>query len=332
MRTRAARGCRRAGSVNPYLFIVGCARSGTTLLRRMVDAHPLIAIPREQHWLPKWFERRKGVTPEGYVTPELVSELIKYEKFVRMRIGREDLERLLGSGDPVKYSDFVSRVFDLYGQAQGKSLVGDKTPAYVDRVPTLHVLWPNAKFVHLIRDGRDVCLSVMNWKKAGRTAGRYATWEEDHVSTTALWWERKVRLGREDSGSLGPELYHEIRYEELVSEPAKTCAALCGFLDLPYDEAMLKFHEGRTKTKPGLDAKGAWLPVTPWLRDWRTQMPLEDLKRFEATVGHLLEELGYERAFADPSPQTLDHAQRIRDFFSQDVRERGVRLPVGWEA
>ena len=59
--------------MNPYLFIVGCARSGTTLLRRMVDAHPLIAIPREQHWLPKWFERRKGVTSEGFVTPELVS-------------------------------------------------------------------------------------------------------------------------------------------------------------------------------------------------------------------------------------------------------------------
>jgi Sulfotransferase family len=317
--------------VNPYLFIVGCARSGTTLLRRMVDAHPLIAIPREQHWLPKWFERRKGVTSEGFVTPELVSELIRYEKFVRMRIGREELERLLGSGDPVKYSDFVSGVFDLYGQAQGKSLVGDKTPAYVDRIPTLHALWPNARFVHLVRDGRNVCLSTINWGRAFKIARRFTRWDEDAVTTTALWWERKVRLGHEDGTPLGPELYHEVRYEELVSEPAKTCAALCGFLDIPYDEAMLKFHEGRTKTKPGLDAKGAWLPVTPGLRDWRTQMPTEDLERFEATVGDLLDELGYPRAFPDPSPQALDHTQRIRDFFTQDVRERGDRLPVGWE-
>jgi len=318
--------------VNPYVFIVGCARSGTTLLRRMVDTHPLIAIPREQHWLPKWFERRKGVTPEGFVTPEIVSKLIEYEKFVRMCIGREELERLLGSGAPVKYSDFVSGVFDLYGQAQGKSLVGDKTPAYVDSIPTLHVLWPNAKFVHLVRDGRNVCLSTINWERAFKIARRFTSWDEDAVTTTALWWERKVRLGHEAGAPLGPELYHEIRYEELVSEPAKTCAALCGFLDLPYDEAMLKFHEGRTKTKPGLDAKGAWLPVTPGLRDWRTQMPLEDLERFEATVGDLLEELGYERAFSDPSPQALDHARRIRDFFTQDIRERGERLPAGWEA
>jgi hypothetical protein len=74
------------------------------------------------------------------------------------------------------------------------------------------------------------------------------------------------------------------------------------------------------------------LPVTPGLRDWRTQMPLDDLERFEATVGDLLEELGYERAFPDPSPRALDHAQRIRDSFIQDVQERGERLPVGWEA
>ena len=60
-------------------------------------------------------------------------------------------------------------------------------------------------------------------------------------------------------------------------------------------------------------------------------MPTEDLERFEATVGDLLDELGYPRAFPDPSPQALDHTQRIRDFFTQDVRERGDRLPVGWE-
>ena len=118
--------------MNPFAFIVGSARSGTTLLRRIVDAHPQIAILREQHWLPKWFERRKGVTPEGFATPELVSELIKYEKFARLNISREQLEGLLTSDEPVKYSDFVTGAFDLYGQAQGKPLVGDKTPAYVE--------------------------------------------------------------------------------------------------------------------------------------------------------------------------------------------------------
>ena len=258
-RARAARGCRRAGSVNPYLFIVGCARSGTTLLRRMVDAHPLVAIPREQHWLPKWFEQRKGVTPEGFVTPEIVSELIKYEKFVRMCIGREDLERLLGSGDPVKYSYFVSSVFDLYGQAQGKSLVGDKTPAYVDSIPTLHVLWPNAKFVHLIRDGRDVCLSVMNWKRAGRTAGRYH-WEEDPVSTTALWWERKVRLGQEAGLPLGPDSTTSSATRSWSPSPPRRARRSVGFWTYPTTRPCSSSTRVGRRPSPASTRKGHGCP------------------------------------------------------------------------
>jgi hypothetical protein len=316
--------------MNPFAFIVGSARSGTTLLRRIVDAHPQIAILREQHWLPKWFERRKGVTPEGFATPELVSELIKYEKFARLNISREQLEGLLISDEPVKYSDFVTGVFDLYGQAQGKPLVGDKTPAYVERMPTLHALWPEAKFVHLIRDGRDVCLSILDWKKRDRTPGRYATWEDDSVSTIALWWKRRVRLGREAGASLDPGLYHEVRYESLVARPADECEALCGFLGVPFDAAMLRFHEGQERAKPDLEAKKAWRPITPGLRDWRSEMPAEDLERFEAAVGDLLKELGYERAFPRPSSRALEHAARTRETFSRDVQERGERLPERW--
>jgi hypothetical protein len=316
--------------MNPFAFIVGSARSGTTLLRRIVDAHPQIAILREQHWLPKWFERRQGVTPEGFATPELVSELIKYEKFARLNISREQLEGLLISDEPVKYSDFVTGVFDLYGQAQGKPLVGDKTPAYVERMPTLHVLWPEAKFVHLIRDGRDVCLSILDWKKRDRTPGRYATWEDDPVSTIALWWKRRVRLGREAGASLDPGLYHEVRYEALVARSAEECKALCGFLGVLFDDAMLRFHEGRERAKPDLDAKKAWRPISPGLRDWRSEMPAEDLERFEAAAGDLLEELGYERAFPRPSSRALEHATRTQETFSRDVQERGERLPERW--
>ena len=75
--------------MNPYVFIVGCARSGTTLLRRIIDAHRQIAITRETHWIAKRFERRQGVTPDGLVTPELVSRLLSREKFTRMRIGQD---------------------------------------------------------------------------------------------------------------------------------------------------------------------------------------------------------------------------------------------------
>ena len=96
--------------MNPYVFIVGCARSGTKLLRKITDAHPRIAIPRETNWIPKPFERRQGVTPDGLVTPELVSWLLSCEKFTRMRIGQDEREGLVAGEEPVSYSTFVTGV------------------------------------------------------------------------------------------------------------------------------------------------------------------------------------------------------------------------------
>jgi hypothetical protein len=270
------------------------------------------------------------LTPEGFVTPELIPKLLEYRRFPKMKVGREELERLLNSDEPVSYSSFVSAIFDLYGQRKGKSLVGDKTPSYVLNIPTLHGLWPKAKFVHIIRDGRDVCLSMLNWKKAQVAAGRLATWTEDPVLTTALWWKQRVRLGREDGIALGPELYYEIRYETLVSQPATECAALCDFLGLPHNDAMLKFYEGREKADFGLDAKRAWRPITPGLRDWESQMTFDDMERFEAAAGDLLEEIGYPRAVPAPPQEKLENAARIRHAFTQEVRAKGMRLPRHW--
>jgi hypothetical protein len=317
---------------NPYLFIVGCARSGTTLLHRIVDAHPLIAVSPEMHWITHHFKKWKHPASDGLVTPELASELTEHWRFTRLGVDREEFEGLLGSGEPVPYRGFLEGIFDLYGRVKNKPLVGNKTPAYVRSLRGLHALWPEAKFVHIIRDGRDVCLSVMSWKKAGRTAGRYATWEEYPVSTTALWWERKVRQGREGGGSLPGVLYYEIRYEDLINHPERECTRLCEFLGLPYDEAMPRFHEGKTRADlpdPKRTPKTAWLPVTSGLRDWRTEMPAGDVERFEAAAGELLGELGYPRAFPNPSPPALEHASEIRDQFVREVRSRGGLLPEG---
>ena len=318
--------------LNPYVFIVGCPRSGTTLLKRMVDAHPQIAITPETHWVPRCVRKKIGVSDDGLVTPQLVPTLLAYRKFANLKITRDEIEALVASGRPLRYADFVSAVFDLYARGQRKRLAGDKTPGYVQEIPLLHELWPGARIVHLIRDGRDVGLSVLDWDRAPRTAGRYAIWDEDRVTTAALWWERFVRLGREAGETLGPDLYCEVRYESLVTDPVGVSEALCGFLDLPYDEAMVRFHEGRTRENPALSPKKAWRPLTPGVRDWRTQMGREDVERFEAAAGGLLDALGYDRACPDPEPRQLEHASRLRDAFIRDPRLRRRRLPRGWTA
>jgi hypothetical protein len=316
--------------VNPFLFIVGCTRSGTTLLRRIVDAHSDIAITRETHWITQLIEE-DGFSPDAPVTPELLSRLRTYRKFTRMGVDESQLDRLVSDEEPVSYAELVTVIFDLYGRSMGKRLVGDKVPTYVRSIPLLHGLWPSAKFVHLIRDGRDVCSSLMGWGRDERFAKLFpSAWPEDPLSTMTLLWEQLVRLGREAGAKLPVEVYYEMRYEALVADPAGECEKLCDFLGVPVDERMLKFHEGRTRDDPGLSAKRAWRPITGGLRSWRSEMSGPDLERFEAAGGDLIGELGYSRAVPDPDPAARRRAGLLRDAFARDVRARGSPLPERW--
>jgi hypothetical protein len=316
--------------VNPYVFIVGCPRSGTTLLHRLADAHPLLAIVHETLWIPGFYERRVGLAANGDVTPALLPRLVEHRRFKHLEIAPEELERMLAADGPLPYARFVTALLDRFGAARGKPLVGDKSPGYVRNMPVLHELFPHARFVHLIRDGRDVCMSAVNWRKADRVFGGYATWPQDRITTAALWWERSVRLGRESGRALGPELYAEVRYEDLVADPEGECRRLCHFLGVEFDAAMLRFHEGRTRALPGLSTKRRWLPPTAGLRDWRTEMDADDVDTFEATAGELLEELGYGRGAPRPDPALIARSTQVRHVFGADVLARRRPLPERW--
>jgi hypothetical protein len=310
---------------NPFVFVVGCPRSGTTLLRRILNAHPQLAIPKvETHWIPKFFNKRCGLTADGRATPELLSHLEAYHRFPRMGISRQELETLLAVDPEQTFSEFTGHLFDRYGDKRGKRLVGDKTPGYVRHIALLHGLFPQAKFVHLVRDGRDVCLSMLAWDRLHKSAGGIRSFAQDPVGSTALFWEWLVRLGRESGSRLSAGQYREVGYESLVTDPGKAARELCAFLGLPFERAMLEYHAGRARPAAGRSAKKAWLPPTGGLRDWRRQMPPEDVLRFEAVAGELLAELGYERSFAGIPADALDQAARLRSEFDRRPR------PAAW--
>ncbi len=305
---------------NPFVFVVGCPRSGTTLLQRILDAHPQLAMTPETHWLPLFYRDRVGLTADGRLTPEFAHRLAGYRTFARMGIGRERLEELVQADPSASYADFVSRLYSLYGEVHGKPLVGDKTPGYARAVRLLRDLWPRARFVHLIRDGRDVALSAAGWKrKLPKLEERFPTWRAAPFATAALWWAWHVRAACEAGRALGNSFYHEVRYEDLVARPGAVVDGLCRFFGLGYDAAMLRFHEGRAAPKPGQDAKHGWLPITPGLRDWRTQMTAADVERFEAVAGDLLSRLGYPRAFPAPGIGPTQEARRVRECFPKEL-------------
>ncbi|QIN82489.1 hypothetical protein GBA63_07400 [Rubrobacter tropicus] len=311
--------------MDPHVFIVGCARSGTTLLQRLVDAHPDLSVTPSMHWVRDLFRERGFKRPEDPVPPTLVSALVAHPRFSRLGLDPGRVAAL--AGPETTHLDLLSGIFGLYGEASHKPLVGNKTAPFVRRIPELHALWPKARFVHIIRDGRDVCLSILDWESTPGAAGRYSSWGEDPISTTALWWRRKVLLGREGGAGIEPGLYRETFYESLVSDPAGECRRLCDFLGIPYEEAMLRFVERRSD--PDLERAHPTMPVTAGLRDWRAQMPREAVERFEAVAGDLLEDLGYPLA-TSPGRATVERAARMREAFSTEAGSRGRKLPAGW--
>ncbi len=303
----------------PYVLAVGCPRSGTTLLQRMLDHHPMLAIANDTHFIAKVIDPEGGDVP---LSPEIVDRVLAYHRFPRLGLP-EDSVRLAAARSET-YAQFVGLLYAEFAARRGKPLAGEKTPDYVRYLPLLGRLFPWARFIHLIRDGRDVALSTMQWARPHKGPGRFAMWEEEPVAVCALWWRWQVSAGR----SKGLELrsrYCEVHYEQLVVDPAGTTSRLCGFLDLPFSQEMLAFHVGKTRSDPGLSAKNAWLPPTRGLRDWRTQMIERDVALFEALAGDLLSSFGYERATAGPSRAVASLADRCRRRWDAEIQQRQAR-------
>lgn len=300
----------------PCFFVVGCPRSGTTLLQRILDHHPSLAVGYDTHFIPQSV-RRFALDEDPILTPELVARVKGHRRFSRLGLPEETVMEAASASKT--FSEFVSRLYGAFAAIHGKTLAGEKSPGYCRHIPRLHALFPNAKIVHLIRDGRDVTLSVLDWGKG--QPGRLALWKRSPVATCALWWKWKVGKGILDGRRLGSELYQEARYEELVLEPEDSTRSLAAFLEIPFSSAMVNYHQGRTRQSAGLSAKAAWLPPTPGLRDWRVQMKEDDVELFESLAGDLLSELEYERAFPTISPSVREFSRECRQWWQGEMGE-----------
>ncbi|MGH3316113.1 MAG: sulfotransferase family protein [Nocardioidaceae bacterium] len=315
---------------NPLGFVVGCPRSGTTLLQRMLAAHPALIVLPEVPWLATAPADRSRVNASGMVEAGFLRELAAHGAFGRyahlpVAAGELlDLAARVDAGETVPFRTFVSWLLDRYGAAHGADLVVNKTVGAAVHVDALATTFPQASIVSLVRDGRDVVTSAIGWRRAQRLSEKYATWRHEPLGTAALWWEWHVRRSREAGRELWPDRFHEVRYEELVRWPAATLSGICAFLGLDYDDAMLDYGQGRRREDSSLDAKHGWQQVTVGLRDWRRQLGPDSLAMFDAVAGDLLAELGYPDSHVAPSDRHVATAEALR------ARFEGRPLPRRW--
>lgn len=311
---------------NPYVFVVGCPRSGTTLLQRMLDNHPDLAVANDSHFIPVPL-RDLPVGTDPVLTSELVESVRTYRRFYRLSLSDDQVDAAAAGAS--RYSEFVAGLYTAYAHNHGKDLAGEKTPDYVKHLPRLHLLFPSARAVHIIRDGRDVALSAMDWAHDGKGPSKLELWSTEPVAVCALWWRWMVTLGMREGTDLGPSIYREVRYEELVTEPEPVLRGLAQHLGLPDSPDMANFHVGKTKANPRLSAKSAWLPATPGLRTWRETLSRREQSLFELLAGDLLAELGYELAWHRVSQEVARAARQARDWWeSRDLSRFSSRADV----
>jgi hypothetical protein len=285
------------------LFIVGCGRSGTTMLRLLLDTHSEIAIPGESHFIPSLWIKRRRYDQNGLDVRKMVEDVLATQHVRAWQVPEERVWDRVESLVAPTFSDVVTALFTAYADEHGKRCWGDKTPIYVLSMDLLGRLFPRAKFIHLIRDGRDVALSYLSvpW-------GPGTTWE-------AAWkWRRDVTAGRDAGSRLGRDRYLEIRYERLVSSPVSTLEQVCSFGGLTWsDEPMARPSLDSLQVRKAHSRYHArsLLPPEAGLRDWRHQMDPRKVAAFEAVAGDLLTDLGYERRFqAVPFPVRMQARPR----------------------
>jgi hypothetical protein len=210
-----------------------------------------------------------------------------------MGLSLEEVREDFTTNVPSSYPDAVRRLFALHAARAGKPRYGNKTPVHVLSLGKIIELFPEARIVHIIRDGRDVALSYLDVDFGPTT-----------IEGAALRWRRYVSAGRRSGLRLGPASYHELRYEHLVDQPEQVLRALCGFLGVEFEKEMLRFFERADEVRSGIALPqyhgGLSQPLTRGMRDWRAQMSPSKVARFESLAGDVLDELGYERA--TPSP------------------------------
>lgn len=312
---------------SPAFFVIGCARSGTTLLQRILESHPQLAVANDSHFIlepitgyqPLHAVKGLAIGEDPPLTGDMVRALREYRTFARTGLPPEAVDAAAGRART--WFGLVSALYDELARVNGKQYAAEKSGRYANVIPYLHAAFPAARFVHIVRDGRDVALSTLQWvaKRTYRGPGQFALYAQDPIATCALWWAGHVRNGRHDGAALGGPLYHEVRYESLVAEPESAVRSLAAFMGLPYSDKMLRFHEGRTQDQKNLSSKKRWLPPTPGLRDWRTGMNGTDLALFEALAGDLLAEFGYEVRCDKWSDEIRDRAARCREEWNREL-------------
>ncbi|HLU75738.1 MAG TPA: sulfotransferase [Nonomuraea sp.] len=302
------------------VFVIGCPRSGTTMLQLMLHSHPRLAVaPETKFVLPAYYRRRVFGDLREATRRRALAEWIASDrstKFRELKLDKTDFVREVMEG-PGSLGSVLGTAFRMYAERFGKPRWGDKRPSYIKHTDLLLRLFPDAQFIHLIRDGRDCVASLkeMPWYTAS-SFHAVATWAEA--------MDAGDRLRR----TLPEDTYFELRYEDLTDDPETELKKLCVFLDEDFSPAMVSPVEAASMAVP---AHKVWHSNThrevtrSRVGSWANRLDSWEISLCEHIFGERLEARGYELTGAAPAAK--EHVAAAQKTMA---RRRAGRLRRGF--
>lgn len=289
--------------ISPMPIVVGSPRSGTTLLRMMLDSHPDIAIPPETGFLSIGKEIQ-GTGDE--LRKNFFNTITAYppdaSSWADFKISKEKFKERLQKIEPFNVSDGFRLFYKMYAERFGKTRWGEKTPMYCRHMKDIEDILPETRFINVIRDGRDVAVSLRKqWFSPGY-----------EIETQANFWKDNVLEARRQGEKC--RHYMEVRLEDLIAEPEAYLREICKFINIEFSSEMLEYykrakgrleeHEEKVKEDGSVvvskerrfkqQEATTEPPNKSRLYVWKKELTSDDIGSFEQVAGDLLGELGYE--------------------------------------
>lgn len=285
----------------PPIFVIGSPRSGTTLFRLILTCHPNIVIPPEcgfAVWL--WTKHNFKKYDLRISVEYFLQELVKCRKFETWQIPVSSLRKYFEVRQPISYADAVSAVYECYGEVHDIPFTrwGDKNNFYLSHIEDIATIFPEAIFLHIVRDGRNVACSYKRVMSKKIISG-YAPSLPVDIESIANQWNDNLRKINDSFDRIGRERIFELRLEDLKEHPKTVMHQVCQFINEIYDPGMLQYHffnqEKALEPKEFLQWKEDTVRPLIQTRDMRYKQELssDDLKKFEKRAWQSLHRYGY---------------------------------------
>lgn len=284
-----------APTVSPPVFIVGCARSGTTLISRIVDRHPEIAVFHETHYYPVFYPHRRlyGDLSCRRNLEALLSDLASWLRLRQLEApSLDEIRRCL---QEASFGGVLAGLLAWYARKRGKARAGEKTPEHYRFLSDIQRDFPQSPIVFIVRDPRDVAVSM---RKAFRTPIADAAW------TWRRAWECYAASTKRP---------HLVRYERLVQDPEEEVRALCKFLDAAYEPGMLDFYRDVPARLANIPHhRKLTSPVDGASVGRYRELSTPEIATIESICAEGMEAFGYDRVTAARAPRQRSGKPLVR--------------------